>query len=695
MSKRPSFLKPVFKLAAAATLAAPLAFSAGAFAEEANTTPQVTQPQSSHEAVTYANPWVLLGGAALPLLLLLMKMNPPPPRSVPYSPIHILKKTKASDHAPEQVPWWLRQLRMTAAAIALVAMAQPLFNPDEPLPGEGPLLLVVDNGWASAQHWKARSDAIKSLIDRAEREDRKVVLLSTVPAGETAGVTASTPMSAAEARGIALAMEPMPWPVDHKAALAAIDSTDMQKASVIWLSNSLGTEDTGAFAARLKQLGSLTIFEDPAMTAPYLLQPPTDEGGVLEIKIKKLQAAEKPEQITLSAKGEDGRVVHTVTATFEPGQTEASAAFELPMNLRNELTHITIDGQENAGAVALLEERWRPVGLINDNAPEAARGLLSGFYYIENALEPYADLRRGPVEDIMAKDLSVMIMTDDAMLEPQERAKLDQWINEGGTVLRFAGPHLADKEDDLLPVRLRPGQRDLSGTLSGSKPVKLAPFDKSSPFYGIDLPDDVIIERQILAQPGKQSSERTWAKLEDGTPLVTAEKRGQGWLVLVHTSANTDWSNLPLSGAFVDMLRSVVAQSQGIPQGELAEKQTLAPVLTLNARGTLNAPLPGARPITGADMKDGHIGPQNPPGFYGNDTMKRAHNIAQAASDSFQPLGTLPEGTKRQNYNPQKEVNLTAPLLIGGMLLFMLDNLAGIARRRKDVKAEKAAKLEM
>ena len=48
-----------------------------------------------------------------------------------------------------------------------------------------------------------------------------------------------------------------------------------------------------------------------------------------------------------------------------------------------------------------------------------------------------------------------------------------------------------------------------------------------------------------------------WARLQDGTPLVTERKLGEGQIILFHVTANSDWSNLPLSGLFVEMLRRI------------------------------------------------------------------------------------------------------------------------------------------
>ena len=137
--------------------------------------------------------------------------------------------------------------------------------------------------------------------------------------------------------------------------------------------------------------------------------------------------------------------------------------------------------------------------------------------------------------------------------------RLNKWIDNGGVLVRFAGPHLARGDDDLVPVKLRRGGRILGGSLSWDKPQQLAGFSREGPFNGMAVPNDVTVTRQVLAEPDSQLTDRTWATLADGTPLVTAERRGKGLLVLFHVTADSRWSDLPLSGTFVDMLRRLVA----------------------------------------------------------------------------------------------------------------------------------------
>ena len=125
--------------------------------------------------------------------------------------------------------------------------------------------------------------------------------------------------------------------------------------------------------------------------------------------------------------------------------------------------------------------------------------------------------------------------------------------------MRFAGPRLAAADDDLVPVKLRRGGRILGGSLSWEQPQQLNAFARESPFFGMVVPNDVSVSRQVLAEPDATLTERTWATLADGTPLVTAQRRGKGLIVLFHVTADTRWSDLPLSGTFVEMLKRIVS----------------------------------------------------------------------------------------------------------------------------------------
>jgi hypothetical protein len=104
-----------------------------------------------------------------------------------------------------------------------------------------------------------------------------------------------------------------------------------------------------------------------------------------------------------------------------------------------------------------------------------------------------------------------------------------------------------------------------------------------------------------LAEPDATLTERTWATLADGTPLVTAQRRGKGMIVLFHITADTRWSDLPLSGTFVEMLKrivtfagSITATDAGAARGP---REVLPPTRILDGFGIFGPPPTPARPV--------------------------------------------------------------------------------------------------
>ena len=251
----------------------------------------------------------------------------------------------------------------------------------------------------------------------------------------------------------------------------------------------------------------------------------------------------------------------------------------------------------------------------------------------------------------------MLIYSDSGPNSPSEEAAIRDWIEKGGVLLRFAGPHLAEHGDKLLPVRLRRGGRTMGGALSWDQPARLAPFAPESPFAGLTLPADVTVTRQVLAEPDIELANKTWARLVDGTPLVTAEKIGKGWTVLVHTTANTEWSNLAISGLFVEMLRRVVGMSQGVTA---VTGDALPPLETLDGFGRLQPPPASARPVSGTEIATAMPSPRHPPGFYGVADSRRALNLSGAVTE-LKPIETLPAGVARAALRPEKRRGRFAP----------------------------------
>jgi hypothetical protein len=652
--------------------------------------------------IGFLQPWILVALAVLPAIWWLLRFTPPSPRLVVFPPTRLLKDLKPTEETPARSPWWLTLLRMLLASLLILALARPVLNPDrDTFAGKGPLLLVIDNGWASAAHWGTRRDAIAAAIDRAGRDSRTVMLAPTAP-----GQPLSEPLSADEARERIAGLSPQPYAPDRPALATALDKKLEGKSgySVVWLSDGLDYGKAEDFAKSLKKLagdgGSLTVLNPEAGEAALALGQASGKGGVLAGRV--LSATPGPHSGVVTALTGRGEPLGEAQFTIKPGEREASASFDLPLEIRNQVARIQIKGERSAGAVHLLDARsqWHRVGIISGESREEAQPLLSPLYYVDRALSPYADVIKPNERNVATavhnlidkQQVSTIVLADIGKLVPGTQEELDKWLKEGGVLIRFAGPRLEQGGDELLPVTLRRGGRTLGGSLSWSTPQPLAPFEDKSPFEGLKVPDDVRINRQVLADPTVASNAQVWARLADGTPLVTAAKHGDGWIVLFHVTANSDWSNLPLSGLFVEMLRRVISLGpaeitvQGGEKGATVEAgastspstTALAPVQTLDGFGQLVPPPYRAAPIAPDKFDETAPGPEHPPGYYGPSGGARALNIVTQKT-ALTPLATVEGASRVSGYTLKKPIALEPWLYLAALALFGIDILAVLA----------------
>jgi hypothetical protein len=449
-------------------------------------------------------------------------------------------------------------------------------------------------------------------------------------------------MPASVLRPILNATHAQPWPADRAAAAAAIAGA----GPVFYISDGLATPGDGAFSQALAARGPVTSFTGALPTRLLTAIAAPDR-----LTARLRQTADGVARIAqILAETNDGRVLSRSPLAIPAGATQAETAIPLPPELRNQLGDLRLAEAPGAGSVALLDDaaRRRPVGLVNDG-PAAETPLLGDLFYLERALGPTTELRQGNVATLLARPLSLLVVTADT-LSPDDASRLAAWVRQGGVLVRFASAGLAPADpgappDPLLPARLLPGDRQLGGAMSWSQPAHLAPFPPGSPFAGLRIPDEVTVTRQVLADPARAADAtppKTWASLADGTPLVTAAPLGNGELVLFHVTANAEWSNLPLSGLFVAMLNRLVQLSAGIAITD--DARPLAPALSLNGEGILVPPPPAARPITARALATAIPSPEHPPGLYGPERDRHAFNLG-AAPLSLSRMAPIPGAT--------------------------------------------------
>ncbi len=628
--------------------------------------------------IGFTAPWLLVGLLALPVLWVLLRAVPPAPIRRRFPGVALLLGLSDDAQQSDRTPWWLLLLRSLAVAALIVGFAGPVLDPETRQAGSGPVLVLVDGTWADAADWPRRLDRAEQALEEAARTDRPaaLVLLTDPPKGELPFRAARSWVS--ELPG----QTPAPWAPEDTAEWARTLKGDFD---TIWLSDGLAYDWREKVLASLETHGEVRIFETPRPV--YGLRPPRYQNGAIGIEMVRARGTGAA-RVSVEALGPDPNGVERRLAeaevTFADGKTVAQSALSLPPELRNRMTRFEIPGLRSAAAVSLTDDalRRREVALIEGSEDREGLRLLAPGHYLRQALAPVADLLDGSLDEVLLANPDAIILADVATIPDAQQEALLGWIDEGGLLVRFAGPRLAGSdisrtaEDPLLPVRLRAGGRSVGGAMSWGEPKSLRPFDADSPFGGLPIPGDVTVNAQVLAQPDPTLADRTIASLADGTPLVTRKRVGAGQVVLFHVTANADWSTLPLSGLFVSMLeRLAVSTRSASPEAADIAGTTWTIDSRIDAFGQIDeaGTLPG---VPGEELADAVPKPDTPPGLYAGEDRRIALNVIgpeTVLAPSVWPARVPVEGLAVSRQKP-----LGGPVLGLGVALLLVDVIAAL-----------------
>ena len=351
-------------------------------------------------------------------------------------------------------------------------------------------------------------------------------------------------------------------------------------------------------------------------------------------------------------------------------------SFDIFEDLKNKITRFRIVNRKGAGAMFLLDDQFkkRKIGIADNKQSESSTPLIDEVYYIKRALEPFASITIADPAKLIEENVAAIILPDIGAMPTGTLNKLESWVKDGGLLLRFSGPNLANirNEKFLLPVKLRSGGRSLSGSMSWDDVQGIAPFEDNSPLFGLPVPDDITIKQQVLADPEQDLEHKVWAKLADGTPFITANTEGKGLIVLIHTTANSEWSDFALSGLYVSVLKRIIQLAGHENATAITNFTSLDPLLIMDGYGSLISPSAAVHPIPASEIEGFEPSSLSPPGLYGNGQTQYAFNVGTNLP-SLLIAQSIPSGVMQSHYASDYEISIMPYILYAALCLFSLD----------------------
>ena len=383
---------------------------------------------------------------------------------------------------------------------------------------------------------------------------------------------ATAPMPVADLRARLAALQPEPWPPDRAAAGAALQAWTQPGAAVVYLGD--GLTHGGDFAALRRRaergrLGHRTVLRRAAgarAAAAALRGRPAGRAA----RADAAAAAEpRPRCWRRAATAAPWRARRS---TCPPAPATGEAADRAAARIAQPA------GPAGAGRSAVGRRRsccstsvgggGRSGSLAGDLA--AAEAPLTGpLYYLRRALAPFTEVREGDLATLLQRELSVLVLADRPLPAGAERDALAAGSRKAGCWSASPGrarpSSRSAQTDPLMPVSCSAATASSAARCPGASRPGWRRSPPRSPFAGLAVPEEVKVNRQVLAEPSADLARPHLGGARRRHAAGDAEPRaGAGRIVLFHVTANADWSNLPLSGLFVDMLRRLVALSAGV-----------------------------------------------------------------------------------------------------------------------------------
>jgi hypothetical protein len=552
-------------------------------------------------SVFFLYPLFLFGLAAASLPVLIHLLNRRRLKRIKFPAVRfILLSQKRISRSYRLRHWLLLALRTLAVLCLALLLANPIFQTGAGLfAGGGPVALVVvlDNSlsmtWSGdGNGFKQAKDAARLLITSLNDGDRAALIPTSIDGKEAFRLKGEKAVLLKELDGIEIA--------DGTANLTA----------ALGKAYELLNEPVGQKEIRFITDMGLTGWEQFSVATLKQVDP--------SIPLKLIRVGRKQQPLNGSVK--DVRLGGQGVGVNLPIQIEATLANFGDSEIKDLLVQLSIDGQNKEqklatvppkgettvsfqtrinqpgahnGQVMLkkdglagnplanfaLEAQDKLRVLVVDGDPQTSLVQSESFFLIR-ALNPAGErdsslflptvILSDGLNAANLESFQVVMLCNVATLPDGFVAKLQNYLRQGGGLLIFAG-------DKFQPDSYN---QKLGQTLPGAlRDKKTGPETSGEKIDKIDLTHPAL---QTLVEPILQESlksARVWSyarsagkaliALANGEPLLLEQKVGAGKVMLVSTSADRDWSDLPVKTVYLPMIQSLTQYLAGGKRGSL------------------------------------------------------------------------------------------------------------------------------
>jgi len=553
-------------------------------------------------SVFFLYPALLFGLFAASLPILIHLLNRRKLKRIQFPAVRfILLSQKRISRSYRLRHWILLALRTLVVVFLALLLANPIFQIGAGLfAGSGPVSLVVllDNSlsmtWSGdGNGFRQAKDAARLLISGLNDGDRAALISTNIDGKEPFRLKAQKDVLLKELDGIEIADGTANLPAALSKAYELLVEPAGQKE--IRLITDMGLTGWDQFSvAGLKQVDPSIAFklihigrkqqplngtiktirltsQGVGVNLPTQIEATVANFGDSEIKDVLVQLSidgQNREQklATVPAGGETS--VNFQTRVNQAGAHVGQVTLKKDGLAGNPTTHFALDAQDKLKI------------LVVDGDPQTSL-VQSETFFLSRALNPAGDsslflptvILPDALNSATLDGYQVVMLCNVAALSDAFVTKLQNFLRQGGGVLIFGGDKFqpesySQRWPQALPGELR--EKKLGPEASGEK---IGKFDLDHPALQ-NLSEDTLQESLKSARVWgytrtAASGKAALISLTNGDPLLLEQKIGSGKLMLFTTSADRDWSDLPVKTVYLPLVQALAQYLAGGKRGAL------------------------------------------------------------------------------------------------------------------------------
>ena len=640
--------------------------------------------------IAFTYPFALLLLLFSPVIWKILKSKPLTVELKKFPAISLISKIKSVDNTFENNSLLIIILRFLIFILLVIALSKPYFRNVAKNNELQQVLLIVDDSWESGISWYSKIEKIKGLLDSNSLENISYSLVTSSKVNEEKFKFLKNKNSS-EILAFINSIKPNSWNSDFSELFKFLEPNLKNFERIFWFTESLISESKKSFFLKIKD-NNLKIIETSNKDLPPLIFLKEQEiKGNYNFEIYDFSNFYK--NVVIDCYDIKDRLILRKNVKGSDKSNANWNITEVTLEISKEFDdsiiyfHFNNLMSSTAKIIKTNISGQKKIGIIQPNYSKKMREFSRANFYIENAMKSNHDISIGSASDLISRKISLMFSDDSDSSIISEEKKIIDWIENGGTFVKFGGDKFLNTINKKLDKRFfgafepESDPINLDHELSFRKDLSIKKFKKGSLFYGLVVPEKIKINKYIeLKKDLEFKNFQHLAYLENGAPLITEFEIGKGKLVFFHIPANTNWSTLPFSILFVNILEKLNLYSKGVKKN--SNNQIFKPFKILDGLGGFEDPSLNTMNLNSKDLKDNTypLNYQNPPGIYKNKSDVYGLNIPNYLKDKKYSF-SFPDEYLINEFDKFEVKNLRKNIIFCILFLFLLETLLTLQNR--------------